>query len=195
MIPVPNPIPTPVNFNEICRRPGLVWLRANRISSKFPSYWLGIQPALADGFSNRCGWWAMHIEDGAVDHYRSKKNHRRLTYSWSNYRYIAGTVNGSKKNHDDAVLDPFEIGPGWFEVLLPSMLLVKTALLPLNLRVKADFTLKQLKLRDGAKVLRSRKRWYEGYKNGKITMAGLEDYAPLIATAVKRLEALGQPLP
>jgi len=195
MIPVANPIPKPALFDENCRRPGLQWLRINRTSKKFPSHWREFQPDLAEGFHNRCGWWAMRIADGAVDHYLSKENHRRLAYSWNNYRYIAGTVNSSKKKRDDTMLDPFEVQPGWFEVQLPSMQLIRTDQVPQDLRAKADFTLTKLHLRNGIKVRRNRKRWYDDYKANKVTRDGLRDYAPLIAAAVERLEANHQPLP
>lgn len=70
----------------------------------------------------------MWIAEGAVEHFLSKKNRPDLAYEWSNYRYIAGSVNGSKGTHDDKVLDPFEVQNGWFEVLVPSMQLVVTPL-------------------------------------------------------------------
>ena len=136
MIPVANPIAEPAAFDVGCHQPGDAWLASHPAKTKgerFPSYWLPFQPDLADGFSNRCGWWAMRIEDGHVDHYLSKDNHRHLAYTWNNYRYIAGSVNSSKKNHDDAVLDPFEAGQGWFEVILPSMQLIRTAQIPTQL--------------------------------------------------------------
>lgn len=137
----------------------------------------------------------MRIADGVVDHFLSKENHRRLAYSWKNYRYIAGTVNSSKKKLDDQVLDPFEVQPGWFEILLPSMQLVRTAAVPVPLQAKADTTLTKLKLGNGLKVRRNRKRWYEDYRDKGLPMNLLEEYAPLVADAVQRWIATGQPLP
>jgi len=195
MIPVANPIPTPPLFDQDCRKPGLTWLRANRTSKKFPSHWRNFQPDLADGFHNLCGWWAMRIADGAVDHYLSKENHRRLTYSCPPPPPPPPTVNSSKKKHDDKVLDPFEVQAGWFEVLLPSLQLVRTALVPPLLHAKADFTLKKLKLATGPKVRRNRKGWYEDHRDRGLPMPLLEEYAPLVADAVKKWIATGQPLP
>ncbi len=137
----------------------------------------------------------MRIADGAIDHFLSKENHRRLTYNWNNYRYIAATVNSSKKNLDDQVLDPFEVQTGWFEVLLPSMQLVRTAIVPNALRAKADATLTKLNLANGPKVRRNRKRWYEDYRDNGLPMNLLEEYAPLVAEAVRRWNGTGQPLP
>lgn len=138
----------------------------------------------------------MRIADGAVDHYFSKNFHRNRAYDWNNYRYISTSVNSSKHNKDDKVLDPFEIQPGWFEVQLPSMLLRRTAAVPAALQAKADFTIKELRLVSGHKVRRNRRGWYEDYKKGLITDAGLAAYAPLVAEAVKQwINTKGLPLP
>jgi hypothetical protein len=196
MIPVNHPIPKPQNFTRDCTAKGKTWLAENPDSDKFPPLWQKYQPQLAAGFNDRCGWWAMRIADGAVDHYLSKKNHRERAYDWSNYRYISATVNSSKGNLDNQVLDPFEIQPGWFEVQLPSMLLIRTALVPLALQARADFTINKLQLVCGRKVRLNRRRWYEEYKKGFITDAGLATYAPLIAEAVfKWKNSKGLPLP
>ena len=178
-----------------CANPGNTWLAGHPTSNKFPAHWTKYQLQLATGFSDRCGWWAMRIAEGAVDHYLSKKFHRHLAYEWRNYRYISPSVNSSKRNLDDQILDPFDVQAGWFEVLLPSMLLKRTALVPPSLQAKADFTIKRLRLVRGHKVRRNRRIWYDDYKSGLITKAGLREYAPLVAEAVDRWEATGNPLP
>jgi len=196
MIPVTNPIRKPRNFTRDCETPGKTWLAANPTSKRFPPHWQKYQPQLADGFHDRCGWWAVRIADGAVDHYLSKKFHRGRAYDWTNYRYISASVNSSKRNKDDKVLDPFDIQPGWFEVQLPSMLLKRTALVPPALQAKADFTIKELRLVRGLKVRRIRRKCYEDYKQGLITDAGLAAYAPLVAEAVTKWKnTKGLPLP
>ena len=196
MIPVPNPIRKPRSFTRDCETPGKAWERANPASNKFPAHWRKYQPQLAAGFQDRCGWWAMRIADGAVDHYLSKKFHRNRAYDWNNYRYISTSVNSSKQNHDADVLDPFDVQPGWFEVQLPSMLLRRTSLVPPAFQAKADFTIKKLRLVSGRKVRRIRRAWYEDYKKGLITDAGLAAYAPLVAEAVTKWKLTkGLPLP
>jgi hypothetical protein len=201
MIAVPNPIPEPADFDATCRQQGNAWLLAKRHAgespktSQYPNYWSNYEDHLARAFQQRCGWWAMWIAEGQVEHFLSKKNRPDLTYEWSNYRFIAGSVNGSKGNHDNKVLDPFEIQDGWFEVILPSMQLVTTSQLPAALSVRAEFTLKQLRLRDGTKVMRNRKRWYQQFKDGALTMDGLKSNAPLLAAAVTKLQAAGHNRP
>ena len=69
-------------------------------------------------------------------------------------------------------------------------------LVPAALQAKADFTIKELRLVSGHKVRRNRRAWYEDYKNGRITDAGLAAYAPLVAEAVTKWKnAKGLPLP
>ena len=196
MIHVTNPIAEPGRFDTDCRKAGNTWLALHpgAKSSDYPGYWTAFQEDLANGFQDRCGWWAMWIADGEVDHYWSKKNHPALAYQWSNYRYIAGTVNGSKGNHDDKVLDPFQVSGDWFEVIIPSMQLITTCELPDQFKVQAIFTLKQLHLCDGRKVVRSRKHWYESYRKYG-SMDQLKLHAPLVAKAVQKWEASGKPLP
>ena len=199
MIPVPNPIPEPAAFDRDCRQQGNQWLAAhpNDNARAFPSHWTRFESDLETAFACRCGWWAMRIQCGTVDHYfcKNKPANRHLVYEWNNYRHAAPTLNSSKKELDDQVLDPFEVQPGWFEVLLPSMQLVRTSLVPAHLQAKADFTLQRLKLDNGPKVRRNRQRYYEDYKNHKLTPAGLREYAPLIAEVVARWESSGHPLP
>ena len=176
MIPV-SKIRKPRKFKDDCETPGKKWERENPDSDKFPPLWRKFQPDLAEGFHHRCGWWAMRIADGAVDHFLSKEFHRDRAYDWNNYRYISPSVNSSKSTLDDKVLDPFEIQPGWFEVQLPSMLLIRTSLVPSALQAKADFTLKRLL--NSRKARRNRRVWYEDHKVRGLPLANLTDYAPL----------------
>ena len=120
-----------------------------------------------------------------MDHFLSVKSRPDLTYEWSNYRFAAHELNACKKNADAAVLDPYEVGAGWFEIRLPSLQLLATDLVPKALRAKAEYTLVRLGLRDGERVLRARRRWLELYEKGELTFEGLLRCAPLIAQAVR----------
>ncbi len=123
---------------------------------------------------------------GTVDHYFSWNNFPYLAYDWENYRHVSATLNSSKKDLDDAVLDPFEVGDGWFEILLPSLQMVLTSKVPAALRAKAEFTLERLKLDKGKRVIGWRSAWYQMYCQKKITLDGLRDVAPLLASAVEK---------
>jgi hypothetical protein len=60
-----------------------------------------------------------------------------------------------------------------------------TEAVPAAYRAKAEFTLKRLKLRDGERVIRWRKSWYDMYLSGRLTLDGLRGMAPLLAAAVE----------
>ncbi len=53
-----------------------------------------------------------------------------MIYEWGNYRFASARINAVKKTDDDRVLDPFEVGDDWFEILLPSLQMVPTERIP-----------------------------------------------------------------
>lgn len=180
--------PEPPSFHSKARQPGNDWLSRNTDATKrIPDRWSAFREDLRSSQSGLCAYAAMIVwPEGEVDHYFSTSNHRHLAYEWSNYRYSSGLLNKLKDNLDDAVLDPYAIGNGWFEILLPSLQLVCTDAVPTSLRVKADETIRLLKLRDDERVLRWRRGIFEQYQLGKITLEGLREWAPLIAAAVDK---------
>lgn len=108
MIPVPNPIPEPNDFDSRCRIRGKAWLGANPIKRP-KDYWSTFRHALAAGFTDRCGYCAMWISSGTVDHFVSCNEDRQQAYEWSNYRYVEGWFNSSKsKRLSSQLLDPFD---------------------------------------------------------------------------------------
>jgi len=189
MIPVAK-VAKPRGFDTRVRLPGIAWLASRPTAQRPPALWTPYTPALSEGFGNLCGYAAMHDPTGGtVDHFLSFKHHRHLAYEWSNYRFACATLNSSKRDADAAVLDPFEVGAGWFEIILPSLQMRLTDAVPAALRAKAEFTLKRLKLRDGERIVRWRRSWYRLYTEGELTLDGLRTVAPLLAAAV---EAQGQ---
>jgi hypothetical protein len=185
MIPV-KPVPKPSNFDEeVCRR-GTAWLAEHPGAERPHPYWTLCKPELEAGFEHRCGYSAMHVPpgEGTVDHFRSYKTHPQLAYDWSNYRYASHLMNASKKTA--AVLDPYEVGEGWFEVKLPSLELVMTAKVPPEYVAIARETLRRLPIGHDERIMRQRRQWYASYQKGKITLEGLEYYAPLIGAAERK---------
>jgi hypothetical protein len=191
MIPV-APVGKPNDFDAEVKTPGNAWLQTHPAAKRPPALWNKYTKDLSEGFSDLCGYAAMlDPTGGTVDHYLSYKNHPNLTYEWDNYRFASGTLNSSKKNADDTVLDPYEVQAGWFEILLPSLQMRFTDAVPLALRDKAEYTLKRLKLRDGERMIRWRQSWYDMYKRGQLPLDGLRRVAPLIAEAVDKVIARG----
>jgi hypothetical protein len=192
MIPVPHPIPEPDGFEEQCRQKGLAWLQQNPDCKRPLDFWSPFRHALADGFSNRCGYGAMWISSGTVDHFVSVHANKALAYDWSNYRYVEGWINSSK-NNDAEILDPFEVQDGWFEIVLPSLQLVVSDSIPVAYKQRAEHTLERLHLRDDERIMRQRRSWYALYQGG-LPIERLREKAPLIAAAIdKQNAAAAQP--
>jgi hypothetical protein len=188
MMPVAK-VPEPDCFDRKVRQPGKKWLSANPDAARPKPLWNECLGSLEEGFGGLCGYAAMFDPTGGtVDHYLSCSKHPKLTYEWSNYRFASAPLNASKKTADDAVLDPYEVGEGWFKIILPSMQMLLTDAVPPAHRVKAEYTIKRLKLRDGERIIRWRRQWYDMYLSGKLTLEGLRQVAPLIAEAVAKQE-------
>lgn len=186
MIPVAK-VPKPPGFVQRVQKPGEAWLAANPKARRPRDLWSPFLPKLEEGFASLCGYAAMlDPTGGTVDHYLSFRNHPDRAYDWSNYRFASHSMNASKRTADEAVLDPYLVGEGWFELLLPSLQLTLTDKVPRSERAKAEFTLVRLKLRDGEKVVRWRRHWYEMFLSGHLSLAGLREVAPLLADAVAK---------
>lgn len=193
MIPVKR-VDEPPEFEQRTRAPGREWLQAkDYLHRRRPQdYWSWCSEPLSEAFHERCGWLAMYIADGHVEHFVSwnecKHDQPELAYEWSNYRYILPRLN-SRKQHRAGLLDPFEVGPGWFRVALPSLLLMCTERIPPALRARAQQTIDALGLvgRGDDRVRRLRRRWLQRYRDNHLSLAGLSTVAPLVGDAVAAL--------
>ncbi len=178
--------PKPRNFEASVERPGAAWLTANK-RGRPPSYWTKCHQDLQQAFGSLCAYSAMYAPSGTVDHFVSGNEDRSKLYSWNNYRFAAGWINSSKgKLKSTQMLDPFEVTDGWFEVLLPSLQLVLTDFVPLEMRERAQFVLERLHLGHDERVLRQRREWYRMYQEHELTLDGLTRKAPLIAAAISK---------
>jgi hypothetical protein len=188
MIPVAR-VPEPAEFDAQVRQRGRRWLAEN--PGKSPKdLWSPFREVLRNGFKGLCGYSAMYESYGTVDHFRSIHRDRSLAYEWSNYRFASAWINSSKQARE--VLDPYEVGDGWFEIELPSLQLVVTNKVPPHARALAEETLRCLPLVDDERILRQRQEWYAMYQEGEISLDGLRRKAPLIAAAVEKQLAARQ---
>ncbi len=183
MIPVAR-VQEPPDFDAQVRQPGQQWLLQNPHGVRPRDLWSPFRGRLAEGFKNRCGYTAMWDLNGTVDHFRSFKRDRTLAYEWWNYRYASQWLNSSKRAGE--VLDPYDVGEGWFEVKLPSLQLVLTDKVPPEFRSLAEATLRTLPIVHDERVLRQRRAWYAEYQAGRLSLEGLRVMAPLIAAAVEK---------
>ena len=179
-------IAKPEGFAEQVEQPGAAWLEANPDAKRPKDLWTQFKPALADGFRSLCAYSVMYEPVGTVDHFVSWHEDRSKAYEWANYRYCAGWINSSKQSVKAAeIFDPFEVGDGWFEIILPSLQLVVSDAVPDEQRDRAEFVLTRLHLRDDERVVRQRREWYRMFQEGEISLDGLRGKAPLIARAVE----------
>jgi len=191
MIHVPSPIrPEPPLFEEKCRQAGRNWLATQDPLPHRPrDFWSPFRPDLRRGFGLRCGYYAMYIHDGQVDHSTSWKTCKdsgtpELAYEWDNFRFLDGALNSRKRTWDDHLLDPFEVQAGWFEVELPTLFL-RAVRVPPERRETASLTLEKLELDQGPRALELRWEWFEAYRRG-LPIELLHEKAPLVAQAIER---------
>ncbi|AIZ34586.1 hypothetical protein [Pseudomonas parafulva] len=185
MIPV-IAVEEPEGFDEACRKAGTTWLQNSPNAKRPRDFWSPFRLKLAEAFKDRCGFGAMWISSGTVDHFMSCHEDKNLAYEWSNYRYVEGWLNSSKsKKRAEELLDPFSVADGWFEIVLPSMQMVVSQCIPEPFRALAERTLTLLPLRDDERILRTRRQWLEAYEKG-MPLEVLREKAPLIAIAVEK---------
>lgn len=196
MIPVSSRVlkPEPAAFDEKCRKKGAEWLarnpKASRKAKRPKNLWSPFRTALASAFSDLCAYGAMYEPNGTVDHFKPVDADELLAYEWHNYRYVTGWINSSK-NKRPKVLDAFQVKPGWFEVLLPSLQLVAVkANIPSKLHALVDQTLECLHLVDDERVVRQRREWLRMYDEKEIDLIGLTKKAPMIAAAVRKRDGI-----
>jgi hypothetical protein len=185
MIPFER-VPEPPDFDARVRRPGREWLAGGKKGT--PGYWRRTARDLRAAFKELCAYSAMWLSTpGTVDHFISRNEDRSLAYEWTNFRYAAAWINSSKSAlRADQLVDPFDVGEDWFEVLLPSCQMVMTDRCPPELRDRARTMLTRLKLGDGEAVLGYRQEWYRMYTEGELTLEGLARKAPLLARAARK---------
>lgn len=176
----------PKGFARVRQR-GCGWLSRNPTGDP-PSYWREALPELRKAFTERCGYSAMHDLVGTVDHFVPRARDRSLAYDWTNLRYASHWINASKGDQE-GIIDPFEVEDGWFEVILPSLQLVVSDDAPAHIRKQLQSTLDRLPIGHDERIISQRRAWLAEYEAGRVTLAGLHRFAPLIARAVERAAA------
>lgn len=191
----PERLDEPAHFALKCRQKGAQWLLENpkaarKGNARPKDFWSAFKPQLSDAFGELCAYSAMYEPVGTVDHFVPVDADESLAYDWANYRFASGWINSSKQKCVE-ILDPLRVQDGWFEVLLPSLQLVLVPeRVPEPVRELAEYTLNRLHLRDDERVLRQRRSWYKLFQDGKLTLEGLRQMAPLIAAAVDKANRL-----
>lgn len=157
-------------------------------------YWTRAMPALHAAYGGMCAYLARYIEldqSPTTDHFVAllDSTDPMLAYTWSNYRLACSLVNGCKSHFAD-VLDPFEVGDGWFALDLNSF---KTEVGPRAPPDRVDAiksTIKRLGL-DGREVAETRRRaanlYWSPPPGGKpLPLWFVEQQHPFLARELRR---------
>jgi hypothetical protein len=68
----------PRGFDLECRRRGQAWLKAHPANPRPKPFWRENVGELAEAFEHRCGYSAIMIQSGTVDHFLSWKHQKQL---------------------------------------------------------------------------------------------------------------------
>lgn len=188
--------PEPASFDTEVRQKGLAWLRRKRIQLDQPlppnttiePYWRQCLDEMHSSYNGCCAYLAVFFErvigGGSVDHFIAKSQRADLAYEWSNYRLACSRMNSRKRDYDD-VLDPFEVGNGWFRLELVSGRIYPSPDLPAALHEQVTASIKRLGLDDpGNRELRA--RHFQNYFEKGYPEDYLRSYSPFVWSEAKR---------
>ena len=179
-------------------------LRVTHLSA----YWTECLPALRERYRHLCAYLAVFIPPvtgaATVDHVQSKngciQRAREATddeaaaellrpvYEWDNYRLVSATMNARKGEADD-VLDPAQIGEGWFALNLADLSIRPGEGLTAEQRQQVLATIKRLQLND-AECRGAREMYLQSFIDGDVSFRFFEQMSPFVATEYRRQELL-----
>jgi len=145
-------------------------------------------PDLWNSYRGICAYCCYYIpseQNATVDHFVPKSIAPEKAYEWQNYRLATLKMNARKGNSID-IVDPFELAPGAFQLLFPSMLIKPAPTLPTDYQQQILSTINRLKLNSDEALVQSRMRWVLAYCDGHISFQFLARVAPYIAIEVQR---------
>jgi len=152
---------------------------------KRKNYWANSIRELRQAYSGICAYTAMYILEGSVDHYLPKAIHPNMAYEWSNFRYANPRVNNSKGNTLE-VIDPFLVGDGWFQLDIPSCLIVPHPTLAKTIKSRVNQTINILGLNREDSYVDERLDILQAYGRSEITLDFLQRRYPFLATEAVR---------
>ena len=195
MIPVAAAM-EPARFDERVRQPGLASIAQlaakagseDSISpNQFKPYWRRALDDLLASYNRTCCYLSLYIPRAvgtpSVDHMVAKSTAWDQVYEWSNYRLACLLMNARKGVAD--VLDPFEIGDGWFALELVEFQVVPGRGLPANVRIRVAETIDTLGLSDST-CCDARAEYAQAYWDGDVSLSRLREHAPFVARELER---------
>jgi hypothetical protein len=161
-------------------------------AAEFPPYWTKALDDLMEAYAQICAFscFRIHPVTGAqsVDHMAPKSRAWHQAYEWRNYRLASSLLNARKRDFS-AVLDPFEVEDGWFELELVGFQVRPAPGLGPETRAQIVATIERLGLDD---FRASRARDAELYWGGEISFAHLMEESPFVAAELRRQGRLNE---
>lgn len=161
-------------------------------------HWTRAIRALHAAYDGYCAYTARYIElveTPTTDHFVALRNitDPMLAYTWSNYRLAHAFVNGAKSDIPN-VLDPFEIGDGWFALDLGTFKTVPGPSAPTDRIDDIQRTIRVLHL-DSDELALTRRRaanryWSPPPGERPLPIWHLEDDEPFLAGELRRQNRL-----
>lgn len=213
MIPV-TPAPEPARFDVEVRQPGLraiaemvgkkppsvrrVGRPFRKIAGReqeipperFPAYWTAVLEDLMSAYDEICAYSCFRIHPvtgaGTVDHFAAKSRAWNCVYEWDNYRLACARLNAGKRDFS-AVLDPFTIEPGWFQLELVGFQVIPSPSLRGRRRAAVQGTIDRLGLND---FRRAREKDAEEYWSRNVSLEKLRRESPFVAHELRRQKRL-----
>lgn len=185
--------PEPESFDIRVRVPGNAFLASNPSPNekqfKKNSYWSRVKNELYAAYRGVCSYTCEYIPktvtNSSVDHFWPKCVHPNLAYEWSNYRLASQKAN-TNKGDSIGLVDPFEVGSGWFVLDLPSCLIKAGEGLSRADTSRVESTIKMLKLNNDDEYVQSRCDVILDYIRGDISLNYLWKIRPFIAHELTR---------
>jgi hypothetical protein len=185
-----EPQPEPDKFDKLVRQPGRKFLSQcpKPKGNQWRPFWKKIAPDLQSAYGSICSYSCHFIQYDTgwrtVEHFKPKDDYPSDAYEWSNYRLVCGVLNGRKGKR--IVLDPFEIGDGWFVMDFPSLLVKPAQNLDEARKRAVSSSCEILGLNDEGSCMNSRQQYVKDYCKGEITFDYLRRNAPFIAAELQR---------
>ena len=184
-----NACAEPPDFAANVRAPGQAFLRMTprptRQDYQTRQYWRACLQQLHNAYGQVCAYSSIWIPTGyTVDHFRPKGRYPNLAYEWSNYRLALDLVNNNKSD-SEAVLDPFVVQNGWFNLDKASLWVQPEPTLPAVIRTRVQSSIDVLKL-NHYRLVNIRFQILRGFIDGKQRLDSIEEKYPFIAAEIKR---------
>lgn len=160
--------------------------KSNRDAENAEPLWRKYREQTIERFEEMCCYTAVWVPNGDADHFVAWARVRgtpqaHLAYQWANIRYADGWINKSKGS---AIFpDPFVVQDDWFELRLPSLELHATGKHPPAEHDAIQNLLKRVQ--KGTNVMRTRRKYFRMYQEGKHTIEAVDELAPLLGRALR----------